>query len=222
MRSLRYKKVACRPRPVIVFEKGRPADDRPAIRPRPRADGRHACARWSDLPGLGAARHGGARLRRFQRLEAGCRLAHGADRRRALGKLRARPQGGRSVPVLCRGPRFIRLQAGPAGAAADIRAGVSGVQFDAAQCRPLSLAPGAVRAARFQRPHPLSASCRHLRDHAGKFGRQVLRCDLARAPSRGARRQRDRAVADPGIPDRVQHGLQRHRPLQPRKSICRD
>ena len=58
-------------------------------------------------------------------------------------------------------------------------------------------------------------SCREIR-------RQVPRRDLARAPSRRARRQCDRAVADPGIPDRVQHGLQRHRPLQPRKSICRD
>jgi 1,4-alpha-glucan branching enzyme len=36
----------------------------------------------------------------------------------------------------------------------------------------------------------------------------------ARAPSRLARRQRARAVADPGIPDHVQHGLQRHRSLQ--------
>jgi 1,4-alpha-glucan branching enzyme len=50
---------------------------------------------------------------------------------------------------------------------------------------------------------------------AGNGDGKFLDVDPARAPSCLARHQCARTAADPGIPDHVQHGLQRHRSLQP-------
>ena len=174
---------------------------------RRHADGRHARQRRRNVPHLGSQRALGARHRQFQRAPAQRFEPAEPRRARSLAGLHPRRRGSRPLPFLRRRNGQRRAEARPVCPRA--RHAFPG-RVHRAQVR-LPVARDGFRHAAVPRLRHLPASRRHLLHAARAAALRDFPGRRTQASSpRPTRRHRAPGDADPGIPDAVQHGLQRH------------